>query len=218
MVRRLTAAELQCIALDDVAWPVTWRWHTRGPWGDTTQEVTVNVPGLEGDIAGSMRLGGLLWERSVAAATTSEMQLREWDTVCWRFADAGLPSLDPPKIGRLAGTPAARKDTPVIVLHTDHLDTLAMRRFFVPGVPDRWIEDELVTRGAFHALEALGHVMTMGLQGHLTGGPMIWMIAYPQLIEPSIANHGGVAFRRVEYLRICHHTRPAPLPSVQPWP
>lgn len=213
-----TAADLQVIDLPALEWPVTFRWLIRAPWGRTQQELTVDVPALKDDVGASGRLGYELWKRAVAAATTNQVLLEAVDYIPWRFSPVPLFGLEPPVAGLLQGIPAPRADTACIVMHTGHLDRLSTRRMAVPGVPYRWINERLVTVGGRQALEALGQLMVMGMCGTLTGAPMVWMLAYPGLLEPTIENPSGVAFRRMEYLRICWHTTKAPEPSGEPWP
>lgn len=213
-----TADDLKVQGVEAYDWPVTYRWLYAAPWGLTQSELTVNVPALRDNVAASGKLGYALWERSVAAATTGSTVLQAVDFIPWRFAPAPLFGLEPPVAGLLAGIAAPRAESGCLVMHTGHLDRLATRRLPLPGIPYRWIADRLVTVGGRQALEAVGQLMIMGMGGTLTGSPMTWLVAYPGLLEPTISNPSGVAFRTVEYLRVQWHTMKAPEPSSEPWP
>lgn len=214
----LDAEQLQVQELHDFEWPITFRWHMQTPFGRTQQDFTVDAPGLRDDIEGSMALGHVLWQRSIAPAMVTDVELTHHDTVMWRFVAAGLPQLNTANRGMLAGTAAPRDDSACIVMHTGHMDHRAVRRLIIPGIPSAWASDGLIGVGARHALESLGQGLIMGLARHLTGSPMLWLLAYPQLLEPQSDNPSGVGFRKVEYLRIAWHTDKAPLPSSEPWP
>lgn len=204
--------------LEDFEWPVTYRYHMRAPWGDTQSELTVDVPALKDDIESSTKLGGELWRRAIAAAITRETELVVTDAVIWRFIPSPLPLAEVFSKGLLGGTPATRNRSACLVLHSGHIDRRARQRFALPGIPAEWVTGGLLNRTARGGLERLARAMLMGMCGHLTGGPMVWLLPYPRLLDVSATNPSGVAFRRVEYVRCCWHTRPAPDVTGGPWP
>jgi hypothetical protein len=215
----MTAEELFRVdPLSAYEWPCTFRYHTETSWGRSQLEITVDAPALAGDIEHSMNLGHVLWSRAIAPAIVHGVSLLAWDTVMWQFQPSALPMVDGLSTGLLAGSPAAREDSAVAVLHSGHSDDLGRRRMILPGVPSTWVSGGLLTLGARDALEAWGEMMLMGLCRSLTGAPLQWLLTYPGLLPASSENVGGVAFRKVEYVRGCHHTRRAPDPTSAPWP
>jgi hypothetical protein len=203
---------------DRWAWPVSYRYHIDTPWGETTQELTVDVPIFAGDATSSQNLGLELWRRGVAVATTRHVALVVWETVVWR--ELPFPIVKPAGDvrGLLSGAASAQVDTPVVVFHTDHGDDLARRRFFLSGAPAAWVQDGLVTLGGRDAMEAWGIMMGCMMSGDLTGAPCTQLLMYPGLLPPEIGNVTGVAFRRVRRYRGFHHTAKAPDEPLGPWP
>ena len=218
MSSRLTADQLQVTDLTAWVWPVTFRFRLGLPWGETTQVMTVDAPGVQGDIESSLKLSSELWLRAVAPATVQQCTLLYTDVVMWRFQPSALPFSDGLTRGLLAGVASPRNDTACAVFSTDHTDGMAFARFPIAGVPSRWVDDGLLTVGALDALECWGAAVLMGTLRHLVGSPMQLLLHYPRLLDPSSSNPSGVAFRRVERVFGMHHTRPAPVPSSEPWP
>lgn len=213
-----TAAEWRVKELYEFVWPITWRWHMRGPFGDTRQELTLDVPALYSSLEPSMKLGAGVWARAIAPAITHDVELIGWDTVMWRLAPAGLPMTTFGMYGGAPGPTAARDDSGCVILHTGHDDSLARRRMFYPGIPAGWVHDGLLTGSGMQNLQTVTRGAYIGMSGQWNGGPYRWLIAYPGLLTPTIDNGDGVAFRTVEYLRVCQHTEKAPLLSGEPWP
>ena len=120
--------------------------------------------------------------------------------------------------GLLAGPAAARAHAAVAVLLTGHMDQRGFTRMHLGGTPAAWVSGGMLTLGGRDALEAWGAMMLMGLSSHLTGSPMQWLVPYRGVLEPWAGNPGGDAFRRVEYVAGMQHTKPAPEPSMAPWP
>lgn len=204
--------------LGDFAWPITWRWHMRAPWGDTRQEFTVDAPELYGGLQESIDLGLVLWQLVIAPAISGEVKLIVHDTVCWRLAPAAVPMSHAFERGGALGTPAARANSPVVMMHTGHLDAMALRRLYFPGAPSTWVAGGLMTPTGLGRLEGHMQGVYIGLARELTGAPMRWLIRYPDLLPATAENPSGVSFRLVEYLRIVHHVDRAPDPSGEPWP
>lgn len=204
--------------LEDYVWPITYRYHLSLPWGATTQQWTVDAPELQGDIESSMELGRVLWERGMATAMTTAVDMHTHDTVCWRFAPGGLPTANLATRGRLAGTPTPRELSAVVCFRTDHTDDLGHRQLYLPGIPSAWVSGKMLTLGARDAIECWSAVIIMGMLRHLVGSPLQLLLHYPQLLVPTAENPSGVAFRKVERIRGCVYTGRAPLPSALPWP
>lgn len=204
--------------LAEFVWPASFRYVMSAPWGLTQQELTVDVPEFVDDVEKTHALAVELWRRTIAIAISGDVQLMYVEVMLWRGLP--IPGIVPVSnvYGLLGGTAAARDDTPCVVMHTGHEDSMARRRFFLPGVPSRWVNDGLLTHGAISALEAWGIGTFISMARHISTSPLLWLIAYPGLLPAGPGNVTGVAFRRVEHLRICWHTEKAPEPSSEPWP
>lgn len=198
--------------------PVSYRFHIDTPWGETQQDLHVDCPVLAGNTTASQNLGLELWRRGVATATTRHVVLVVWETVVWR--ELPFPIVRPAGNvrGLLDGAAAAQSDTPVVVMHSDHADDLARRRFFLSGAPASWVADRMVTLGGRDAMETWGTMMGVMLAGDLVGAPCTMLLAYPGLLPASIDNATGVAFRRVKRLRGMQYTARAPDESFEAWP
>jgi hypothetical protein len=206
------------LPLEQFLWPVTLRWNLECEWGETQQIMTLDAPGLQGDLEGTMRLGSIVWSRAVAPATVLSTKLVSTDVVMWRFQPSPLTMLDGQTRGTLAGAPAPRDQSACIMSLTRHLDSRGVRRFPLPGIPAHWVGDGVLTPGAFDTLEQLGGMWIMGLMSVVAGGSLEWLHAYPGALEPSVVNPAGVGFRKVARVAGCWHTRRAPVPSGAPWP
>lgn len=204
--------------LEDYAWPVTYRYRMRAPWGDTQTEMSLDVPALQGDLNSSLKLGGELWRRAIAPAITRHVELLGTDVVMWRYQPSALPMSESFSKGLLVGTPAPRADSACLVLLTGHFDKMGFRRLFLPGIREAWVAGGLLTRTARGALQDLSYSLVMGLCTGIVGAPYTWLIAYRDLLPATSSNPSGVSFRPVQGLRVCHHTEKAPEPSGMPWP
>lgn len=218
MTIQLDAEQLRVVQLDALAWPITWRWHMRAPWGDTRQEFTVDCPSLAGSIGPSMNLGLGVWSRAIAPAISHDVELVGWDTVCWKIAPAGLPMGAIGARGLQPGRGTERSQAGCVIMHTGDDDRLARRRLMYPCIPRGWVVDGLMTGTGMEALQTIARGVYIGLASHWTGGPYRWLLAYPELLPATAANGNGVAFRTVEWLRCCLHVEPAPALSSEPWP
>lgn len=214
----LSAADQKLLTPDQLTWPLSFRFTTQAPWGETRQELSVDAPGLAGSIEGSMALGEELWRRVVAPATSRDVSLLTWDTVVWKLAPVPFTSAPIFAKGLLSRTAAPRADTPVVVMHSGHTDDRGTRRFFLAGSPLEWSHEGVLTNAGKLAAEGWAQMAVMGLCSHLTGSPFVWLLAYPRALPESMLNPSGVAFRRVEFLRVPTLTEKAPDPSGASWP
>lgn len=215
MIRRTPQSEAM-LSLYNLTWAVTTTYHMSAPWGLTQVSLTVDAPELYGKVPESVQLGLELWNRSIATAMCRSVYLEFQDTICWHQIPIGMPIPRLQVRGQLFGASTGRDDSACIVMHTGHADSYARRRMILPGIPKSWVVDGLLTENGMGKLEDLGHMMMMGMAAHITGGPMAWLIAYPDALDPEPGNFTGVGFRSVEYLRICHHTERAPDTSIGP--
>lgn len=199
-------------------WPVTYRWTLSTPFGLTQQELTVDVRELQGDNNATRALGKELWARAIAMAMHRSVVLRNWETVIW--SEGNIPSNDPDFMtaGMLHGTPTDRNNSGCLVLMTGHDDPNGMRQLCQPCLPSTWVNQGVLSRGGREAMETWAQFLFMGLAGHLTASPMVWLIAYPRALTGVTGVLSEVGFRRVEYVRVCRLTTRAPDRSVAVWP
>lgn len=209
---------LRMMGLDDFTWPVSILWHTAGPQGFTQQELTVDVPVLNGMHDETIALAGALWDAVVAPATTSSVQLLYSDVLIWH--EAPLPGIGAGgfRFGRQPGRSASRAHSGVLLFHSGHDDDYAARRMFAYGMPERWTDGELLTEAGWDNLMAWGHALSMGLSAHFAGGTMQLLLMYPGVVESVPENLLGVGFRRVTDIRVCQYVDKAPELSTALWP
>lgn len=208
----------QLIDLPDLVWPITYKWDVLAPWGNTQQELTVNVPTLANDEASSRRLGSLLWSMVCTPVLHRDVQLVTTWCMCWRGSSVATFELPLNMRGSRSGTVAPRNDSAVLLLHTSHLDRRSRRRLFLPGIPRAWSADGVLSDGALGDLESHTQGVFMGMASHLTGSPIGWYIGYTGALESTPANLYGIGFRRVEYVRVCQYTDKAPDMASGVWP
>lgn len=200
------------------SWPITYRWHVSAPWGLTQQELSIDVPALEGDEGKSRTFGPMLWRTVVAPATTFQTYLVGTDVVCWKGLAAPLPHVHVPVGGVRGGDPCSRENTPQVVLHTGHTDDMARRRFFLAGAPESWVGGRMVTLEGWDELESWWNALGVFARELVPGAPAQLLIAYPNLLPTSVENPTGVGFRKVVTGRGTLHAARAPDPSGASWP
>jgi hypothetical protein len=134
----------------------------------------------------------------------------------WKTLGGPVPYAGIEGRGNRIWTPSSRRNSPQMVMLTGHDDDDGRRRFFLPGAPSNWSRDGLLTREGWENLlpHAAGCMLGLAEPGLASG--LEWLIAYPNVLEASLANLPGVAFRRVQHLRVCQHVDSAPGPSGMP--
>lgn len=208
----MTATQMQVATLESRTWPITWRYYMRvGSWR-TQQDLTVDAPSLLNNAAASGRLGYELWPLVMAPAMSDQVELEYLEMMAWKVSAA--PSVPQPKLltGVLPLPPASRDDAACVLLHTGHVDGKARRRFYLPGIPSRWVHDGLLTDEAVARLESLMQAAFMGMERPALLSPLDWLLAYPGLLPKTSTNQRGVAFRRVTHPIVTYHTDRAPSP------
>lgn len=200
------------LAPNELVWPITWRYTVRAGWGLTQQELTVECPQLAGKPGASKDLGLLIWGSSLALASTTDVSMLEWSTICWRGDAIEIPDVALGAHGAQGPPGTDRANSGQLVLHTGHLDTWARRRLPLPSLPVGWVNGRRLSFQGWNALLTLAEGMIIGLQLAQFGGPYQQLIAYDGLFEPSLGNFRGVAFRRVMKVRVCQDTDRAPEP------
>lgn len=199
------------LALYQLSYPIRFDYLIGGDWGSTRQSLTVDAPGVGGNGPAILELGILLWQRAIAGAITSSTLLTMGTAHVWK--EPALSNMLPPigARGALSGAAAPRERSAVLVLHHGRGDALPHRRLYFGGIPDRWTASGLLTHVGLRAMEGTAQAMVMGMCGHLTGGPLAWLVEYPGLIAATPDNPTGTLFRRVEYIAAAHHLDRAPL-------
>lgn len=203
-------ATLGMVALADVAWPISWRFDLRAPWGFTQQFLTVDCPELWDDVDSSVRLGRSLWRRALATASVRDLELLSYDTVTWGVGTPPQPTIVTDSHGLQLGVGTGRADSVQLVLHTGHMDRWARRRVPLPAVPSSWVRDGSLTSGGWGITRTLAQALMLGGMGAFVGSPFQLMHAYTGVVPAATDNPQGVAFRRVTHVRVVQFTDKAP--------
>jgi hypothetical protein len=207
------ASHLAMQGLEEFAWPVTYSYFIQAPWGQTQQRLTVNVPQLEGLTEPTKRLGPLLWATVTAPAVVGDVSMYLCFVTTWKAYGVPQPVGGLELRGNLIAPSSTRDNTPQLVMLTGHDDKPGRRRLFMPGAPRDWTADGMLTREGFETLlpHAAGCMLGLAEPGLNSG--LEWLVAYPNVLEASLSNLPGVAFRKVRHLRVCQHLDKAPEPS-----
>lgn len=213
-----SAAQLKMIDLEDVAFPITWRFNLSTSWGASSQEITMNVPGFTHDLPPAIALGVFMWRDIISTILTTRVVLDFVEVVRWKISPLPLLGAAGAPAGQIHAQRTSRENSGVLVLHTGHYDAAARRRFYVPNMPVSWVADRLMTDAGTKALYDFAAIMLGGSSFELPGAPLEWMIPYPDVIAPTLANLRGVAFRRVQYVRVCSFPDKAPDTVPIDWP
>lgn len=213
-----TPEQLKMIRLEDTQNPLTWRFNLSTPFGVTSQELTLDVPEIADNLAAAHALGRRIWTDLIASAITRRCTLDFQELVRWKISP--LPNLG--ATGGPTGSsnlPATNKfNSGCLVLHTGHTDSFARRRFFLPAMPAVWVVDGSLTPQGMTNLYRFSSIALMSFANAIGGSPMRWLIAYPDVGPVDIGNLRGVAFRTVEYVRVCKYCDKAPDSVPINWP
>lgn len=204
------------IGLEALAWPVTYQFWMDTPFGETQQTITVNVPQLEGMTEATKRLGPLLWSVLTAPAVSGDVRMYMTWSTSWKVYGAPTPFAGIEGRGNLIATAAARDDTPQMVMLTGHVDDDGRRRLFMPGAPASWSSEGMLTTAGWEGMMAHANGLMLGLATPDLVSGLEWLIAYPNVLEATLGNMPGIAFRRVQHLRVCQHTDKAPEAAGMP--
>lgn len=213
-----TASDLRLIDLDDLTNPLTFRYNMATSWGISSQELTCEVPELSNEIPPALAFGRRVWTDHIANAISRTAELSFIEMVKWKTTPLPFLGASGAPSGAVFGAGSARKDTATLVLHSGHADKFSRRKFFLPGSPAAWSVDGVLTQTGLDQLYALSAAMFMGMGAGLLGGPIVWLMAFPGAVDVTPANLRGVAFRRVEWVRIHSFTSEAPDEVPLDWP
>jgi hypothetical protein len=198
------------LALESFLNPVTFGYLVDTPWGSTRQWITVNSPGTVGNDEAERRLGREIWMGVTAPAVTSSVHLTLQSVTHWKGLALSVPVPVADAAGELHAFTAPREHSAQLLLLTGHPGDDGKRRLFLPGVPRHWVANELLTPTGWEQLMAHARALIMGMGPPNPGGTLEWLLPYPEVLEPTINNPRGVAFRRVQHVRVCYHTDRAP--------
>lgn len=205
------AAAAWMLPLNDFAWPVTYSYIVANPWGTTRQVLTVDAPACANNEVATERLGRLLWAMVTAPAVSFRTQLFAMTVTPWRQISVPVLRVIQGMRGTLLGDPLPRERTPQVVMLAHPGDNDSRRRLFMAGAPERFATGDLLDTDGFEALVAHCQGLMLGLASPGLGSGIEWLLAYPGMLEHSLDNFTGVAFRRVQHLRVVHHLDKAPL-------
>lgn len=211
-------ATLQMLGLDDVVWPVTYRFVAQGGRNWTSWEMTVDAFGLNGMRDESIALGPRLFDSTIATAICTSVDLVYFDYLIHKLAPA--PSIGGGGFhrGHIFSTPAPRDKTACLTFNTGHGDTFGRRRHYLYGMPINWQDGALLTNRGWDGCMAYAHMLSMGMSGQFIGGDLQHLIAYWNVVPQTPTNFWGIGFRRVTSYNVFQYVEKAPELSTELWP
>lgn len=213
-----SAEDQGMIPLDQLSWPMTFRFHLSTEFGFTWQDLTLDIPDFRDHLEATTRFAPALWRDFVSSLTTASTLLEFTEVVEWKRSPLPQLLLALPVGGKNTSRPAKQEESGVIVLHTAHTDRWSRRRFYLPGMPRSWQDQRRLSEEGISNIYAGVAILQMGFLAPELPRPFSWYIAYPDMVERTPANLVGVAFRAVEWIRICSHTSKPPEGAGTDWP
>lgn len=212
------AALLDLLPLEDVPYPISWRYILQTPHGFTQQTLTADVPYLANrpDLGGA--LGARLWLSSLATASTASTALTVVQTVQWKQSSVAEVQAVTDTYGTRSGLTAAADSTAVLVALTGHQDTYGRRRLFLPGTPASWVQDRMLTQNGAAKLQELARALVLGIGLPHGDKDIRWLNYYPGAITYEDPPFHRVGFRRVSHVRVCHYAERQPDLAVTAFP
>jgi hypothetical protein len=204
--------------LSDTIFPVSYRYWLDTPYGLTMQELTVDLPDYGATPEVASELGPLLWQQTVAHATTSSVSLFLVEIMLWK---GGLfPTVLPVSgvQGYRIGLSSPVEDCGALVFMSGHMDRQARKRFCVPGIPAGWASHGMLTTPGAEGLQELARGMFVGIAEEAAGSQFTWLNAWPGYFEDGMTPGQRVMFRHVRHVRVCQYTDPMPSQGSPVWP
>lgn len=197
-----SAARLSMVSLDALTNPVTFRYNLSTPWGRTPQELTIDIPELIDNAPATGSLATRIWNDAIASALSHNCLLEYVEMVRWKAGPAVtvVATGAPAGLSSLSGTD--RDHAGVLTLHSGHSDRFSRRLLFMPSIPHTFVDGNVLSDAGLNRLYDTAAVLFMGCAGFPLTGPMSWWIAYPHVVDVTTDNFFGVAFRRVEWVRV----------------
>lgn len=213
-----TLESLKMISMDDLAWPVSFRFVAQGARNWTSWEMTVDIPAFVGKGDETKAIASTLFSASIATAICSSVSVVYIDYLIHK-ANPGASILGPNFArGRRFGTPAPRDKSGVIGFNTEHDDSYGRRRHYLYGMPFDWQDENGLTSRGWDGCMQYAQLLTMGLSAHFGAGEMQLLLAYWGVVPATINNFWGVGFRRVVSYNVFQYTDRAPELSADLWP
>lgn len=215
---QLTLDDMKMLPASAFTWPVTYAWETRAPWGTTRQELSVDIPFLDGNLEASRLFGTYLWSFTIATAISVECELDISWCQPWRTIGVTLPVVGFGQRGMQPGRASSRDDSGQWVLIGDEISRQWRRRVFLPGIPRDAVSGGQLTKRGFEDQLTAARAAFMGLQPIPPDAMCSWLIAYRNIVPESETNFYGIGFRRVKSVHVCQHTDRAPDNPGGLWP
>lgn len=192
--------------LAEVAWPCTYIYRLSVPWGYARMELTVNIPGLEGEVDWTRLMALDIWMHAIAPAMSFQVVTLQSSCFLWKLGIAAAgPSLM--YSGQNGIFPASRDHSPVAILLPQRTDYRGRTRLYFPAVPRGWIDElgQLNHDGA-GAMRTHLHGMLGGLLGTVENAPCQWWNYVVDGDTDPLTGLPRVGFTPVEYVRLCSYT------------
>lgn len=204
--------------LSETIYPVSYRYLLQTPFGQTSQEITVDLPTHAASYEVAAALGPTLWATTIATAISHQVKLLAFDMMIWKamLGPVFLPVANTG--GLLWEDPAPADESGVLVLHTWHGDGESRRRLFMPCVPQSWVSHGMLTTKGAEELQTLARGMCIGILEEAAGSQFTWLNAYPNLFPGGLIPGDRVGFRHVRGVRVCQYTERAPDRGAVVWP
>jgi hypothetical protein len=212
------AAQMQMLALEEIPYPVSWRYLLQTPHGFSQCSLSADVPYLSDKPEFAAAVGAKLWESSLATASTLSTALRVIQTVQWKLSPVAQVQAVTDAYGTRDEDTAPADSTAVLVALTGHLDSYGRRRVFLPGTPASWVEDRMLTKKGAEGLQELARGMILGLTPPHEDKDIRWLTYYPSALRYDVAPFQRVGFRRVTNVRVCHYAERMPDLSLSLFP
>src|SRR4029453_1869453 len=191
--------------------PVPFRYEMRTPWGLFASHLSVDILIDLDDGSYYGTIASAIWNGAIATAICRTVNLDLVWLYKWKQTGAPFPFV-PIGInrGRLGGTPANKAHSAHVMMHTGHSDDYAARALVLPQTPLSWQTDSMLNDRGWDALMEFAFGLRMGLAGSELGGDLQHLIAYPNIVEPTVDNLSGTYLRRVTYLKVLQYVDKAP--------
>lgn len=211
-------SQLDMLGVDDLTWPITYRYVVAGGRGWTTWELSVDVPKLNAKIDESIQYGIQFFNATIATAICTSIDLVYFDYFLHK--GAAVPGIFGPGEGRgkLFSTPAPRDKSAVISFNTGHMDKWGRRRHFLFGMPFNWQDGNLLTERGWDGAMHYAQLLAISLNAHFIGGDLQHLVAIWNVLPHTLDNPFGVAFRRVTSYNVFQYVDKAPDISEDLWP
>lgn len=213
-----SASDLEMIDLDDTANPVTCRFNLSTSWGPSSQELTLDIPALDGKLPETALFFERVWAGCIANAIGRRVTLDFVEIVLWKSFPLGQVFAPIFPSGKRSGPYTSRNESGVLIMHTGHADRYARRKMFFPNMPSSFMHERVLTHTGMTALYDVAAIMYMGLNEPELFSPATWLLPYKGVVAVSPANISGVAFRRVHSVRCCSYCDDAPDEVPLDWP